>query len=191
MCDSKGETSELLDQALRTFVHLAAKFRDDYLPTEEALDHCADELLESQLFRDNAEYVRTQLIYSLLQEDDLALIHIIAGILLSDGRQNDTTFEIMMRDGVFARVVDLIKLKHEDDSRLYTQLLKLLYEMTRVQRLSIEDLGGIDDDFIKSLLQVMEGYSDDADPYHYAVIRVLVCTLCMLRIAVLTLVVGS
>lgn len=34
----------------------------------------------------------------------------------------------------------------------------------------------IDEEFISYLLQVIEGLSDDVDdPYHYPVIRVLVC----------------
>ena len=36
----------------------------------------------------------------------------------------------------------------------------------------------IEDDFIINLLQVIESLSDDVnDPYHYPVIRVLVCQL--------------
>lgn len=174
ICAQKAETTELIDQALRTFVHVTAKYRDEYLPSEDDIDRCTDKLLESQLFRDNADYVRTQLIYSLLQEDDLAFVHIIASILLTDGRQNEGTFEAMNREGAFARLVDLMKTRREDDHRLFKHLLKVLYEMSRVQRLSIEDLGHVDDEFIKSLYQLIEGYSDDIDdPYHYPVIRVL------------------
>jgi hypothetical protein len=51
----------------------------------------------------------------------------------------------------------------------------LLYEMSRMQRLKIEDLSQIDDDFVKYLFQITEELSDDVDdPYHYPVIRVLV-----------------
>jgi hypothetical protein len=55
-------------------------------------------------------------------------------------------------------------------------LLELLYEMSRMQRLSVEDLRQVDDEFVTSLFQLIEQLSDDVDdPYHYPVIRVLVC----------------
>ena len=50
--------------------------------------------------------------------------------------------------------------------------------MCRLQRAGLT--GGtvaIDDSFILYLLGIIEGVSDDAeDPYHYPVIRVLVCS---------------
>ena len=175
ICTAKCETSELIDQALRTFVHFTAKFRDDYLPSDHDVERCIHSLLDSRIFKDNADYVRTQLIYSLLQEDDLSLIYIIASFLLLDGQHNEDSFDKMNKEGVFARLVELIKHKRDEDPRLHKLLMKLLYEMSRVQRLSIEDLKHVDDEFIKDQFQIIEEYSDDIDdPYHYHVIRVLV-----------------
>jgi hypothetical protein len=82
---------------------------------------------------------------------------------------------MMNREGCFPRLIELIKLGKRDDARLHRLLLELLYEMSRVQRISAEDLGCADDDFVVCLFNIIEELSDDVDdPYHYPVIRVLV-----------------
>lgn len=132
-------------------------------------------LLESELFKANKDYVRIQLLHSLLQGAEPATLYIIASFLLFDGRRNEETFEIMNREGSFSRLVELIKSKEDEDSRLHRLLLELLYEMSRIQKLSLEDLARVDDDFVKHQFQIIEELSDDVnDPYHYPVIRVLV-----------------
>jgi hypothetical protein len=113
-----------------------------------------------------------------LQEDEAATLHFIGGFLLMDGRSNEQTFEKMNEEGCFPRLVELIKGeggKEEMDARLHRLLLELLYEMSRMQRLSYGDLGQVDDEFVARLFQIIEQLSDDVDdPYHYPVIRVLV-----------------
>jgi hypothetical protein len=169
------KTSELIDQALRTYLHFTTNFKDEYLPSDDEVARCVEKLLESELFKANKDYVRIQLVYSLLQEDEPATLYIIASLLLFDGRQNEETFEIMNKEGSFSRLVELIKGKKDEDSRLHRLLLELLYEMSRMQRLSVEDLAHVDDDFVKYQFQIIEELSDDVnDPYHYPVIRVLV-----------------
>lgn len=116
--------------------------------------------------------------YSLLQEDEWRPLYMIASFLLCDGRQNEETFEMMNREGAFPRLVDLIKSKRGEDRRLHKRLLELLYEMSRLQRLGGEDLAHVDDEFIHFQFQNIEELSDDGDdPYHYSVIRVLVCPI--------------
>jgi len=85
---------------------------------------------------------------------------------------------MMNKEGSFSRLVELIKGGKDEDSRLHRLLLELLYEMSRMQRLSLEDLAHVDDDFVKCQFQITEELSDDIDdPYHYPVIRVLVSKL--------------
>jgi hypothetical protein len=121
--------------------------------------------------------VRIQIVYSLLQEDEPATLHVIASFLLFDGRANEATFETMNNEGCFARLVELITAGSED--RGYQRLLlALLYESSRMQRLGSEDLGLVEDEFVQHLFEIIEQLSDDVDdPYHYPVIRVLVSTL--------------
>ena len=173
---AKCPSHELLDNALRSYLHFTTKFKDEYLQSEYEIARCADRLLKSELFEANRDYVRIQIVYSLLQEDEAATIHMIGSLLLLDGRDNEETFEMMNKESCFIRLVELIKQGMDEDGRLHRLLLELLYEMSRMQRLSKEDLAHVDDDFIAYLFQIIEQLSDDVDdPYHYPVIRVLVC----------------
>ncbi|KAK3989670.1 hypothetical protein QBC44DRAFT_326889 [Cladorrhinum sp. PSN332] len=168
------DTHELLDNALRSWLDLVARARDDYLHDEDDVATCSERLINSPIFFQHQEYVRTQIIYSLLQEDDYAPLHVIANFLLSDGRADEETFKRMIQEGCFLRLLELIKGCGSMDSRLHRLLLQLMYEMSRIERLRFEDLMQIDDSFVTYLFQLIEALADDAnDPYHYSVIRVL------------------
>lgn len=84
---------------------------------------------------------------------------------------------MMQHEGAFPRLVELLQgmaAEAYSDRSLHSLLMGLLYEMSRIQRLTWEDLSSVNDTFILYLFQLIEGLSDDAnDPYHYAVIRVL------------------
>lgn len=172
---SECDTHELIDDALRSWLHLVSSCRDRFLDYEDDLATCSQQLLDSQIFLGNEDYVRTQIIYSLLQEDEFCSLHVIANFLLLDGRSDETTFRQMIDAGCFARLLDLMKDCRDQDGRLHRLLLELMYEMSRIEHLRIEDLMHVDDAFVFHLFQLIEAYSDDAlDPYHYPVIRVLV-----------------
>jgi len=171
---AKCHSHQLIDSALRSYLHFTTNFKDEYLHSEYELARCSQKLLESELFKANEAYVRRQIVYSLLQEDEPASLHIVSGFLLFDGRQHETTFEMMNNEGSFPRLVELVKQGQEENVILHRLLLELLYEMCRMQRLSAEDLGQVDDEFVAYLFRIIEELSDDAnDPYHYPVIRVL------------------
>ncbi len=78
---------------------------------------------------------------------------------------------------------------------MHKLFMELMFEMSRMQKLSRDDLGeccttprivnclhnlvSVDDAFVLYLFQLIEQLSDDADdPYHYPIIRILVsrCT---------------
>jgi len=171
---AKCPSYQLIDNALRSFLNFTTKFKDEYLSSDYDFAQCLQKLLQSELFEANKEYVRIQIVYSLLQEDEPATLYVIASFLLFDGRQNEATFEMMNTEGCFPRLVDLIKMGKRDDARLHRMLLELLYEMSRCQPLSVVDLSQVDDEFVVMLFQIIEELSDDVDdPYHYPVIRVL------------------
>jgi hypothetical protein len=172
---AKCPSHQLIDNALRTYLHFTTNFKDEYLHSEYDVARCSQKLLQSELFEANKGYVRIQIVYSLMQEDEPASLHVIASFLLFDGKENEPTFEMMNKEGCFPRLIELIKLGKRDDARLHRLLLELLYEMSRVQRILAEDLGCADDDFVVCLFNIIEELSDDVDdPYHYPVIRVLV-----------------
>ena len=48
---------------------------------------------------------------------------------------------MMSEEGVFPRLMELILERKDDNVGLHRMLLELLYEMSRMQRLRIQDLG--------------------------------------------------
>ncbi|KAF2099984.1 hypothetical protein NA57DRAFT_37682 [Rhizodiscina lignyota] len=169
---------ETIDNALRSYLRFTSNYKDEYLQSDYDVARCTYKLLESALFKAHMEYVRRQIVYGLLQEDESQTLHLITAILLYDGRNHDETFQMMQTEGAFPRLIELIR-SHgingsEVDRDLHRLLLDLLYEMSRMQRLTWEDLTSINDEFVLYLFQIIEELSDDAnDPYHYPVIRVL------------------
>ena len=49
---------------------------------------------------------------------------------------------MMQNEGVFARVLELVKSMEDDGMGLHRLLLELLCDMSRIQQLSWEDLSG-------------------------------------------------
>lgn len=49
---------------------------------------------------------------------------------------------MMNEEGVFPRLLELIQDKVDDDTGLHRMMLDVLYEMSRIQRLRMEDLSG-------------------------------------------------
>jgi hypothetical protein len=85
-------------------------------------------------------------VYDGLQEDDPDTLHLIVSFLLFDGRQHEESFRMMNEEGSFPRLLELLqvyKIKDgENQAALHRMLMDLLYEMSRIQRIRIEDLGG-------------------------------------------------
>jgi nucleoid DNA-binding protein len=51
-------------------------------------------------------------------------------------------FEFLNEEGAFPRLVQLIQTpKQNDEQVLHRMLMELLYEMARIQKISLEDLG--------------------------------------------------
>ncbi|CAN8104732.1 unnamed protein product [Discula destructiva] len=169
-CDSH----DTIDDSLRSWLHLVSTCRDNFLHDEDDVANCSQLLLNSPIFCGNQDYVRTQITYSLLQEEDPSALNVIANFLLLNGRSDETTFKAMIEEGCFPRLVELIKGRREDDRRLHRLLLELMYEMARIETLRADQLLCVDDDFVIYMLELIEHGSDDADdPYHYPIIRVL------------------
>ncbi|KAL8702771.1 MAG: hypothetical protein Q9201_004047 [Fulgogasparrea decipioides] len=167
-------THGLLDDALRSYLSFTTKYKEEYLQNDYDIARCCFKLLESGLFSFHKNYVRRQIVFSLLEEDSVDTLHLIVALLLFDGRENEATFELMNEEGIFPRLIELIHKGMDDDAGLHRMLLELLYEMSRIQRLRIQDLILIEDDFFQYLFGIIEGVSDDVnDPYHYPTIRVL------------------
>ena len=68
---------------------------------------------------------------------------VTTSFLLADARTSERTFEVLNDEGAFTRLVDLIASPKEDDEvAVHRLLMELLYEMSRIQKISLDDLGG-------------------------------------------------
>ena len=172
---------------------------DEYLGSAADWARCSYALLDSPLFRSDKTYIRSCLISRLRAEDSKPLVYLTSMILLLDGREDERTFKLMQAEGLFPRLLELIvKEKAPEDKNCRDHLFNVLYEMIRIQRLRWEDLGrhfypsltkvvqtdadlvpgevaAIGDEFVSYLFELVEEQAEIHDPYHYVVIRVLVC----------------
>ncbi|KAI0012381.1 hypothetical protein F4779DRAFT_568456 [Xylariaceae sp. FL0662B] len=169
-----ADAYETIDDALRSWLYLTSRYREEFPQSEDDVARCSQRLLKGELFQTNPEYVRTQIIYSLLQEDEPGPLYVIASFLLLDGREEEATFRRMVEESCFHRLLELINGSKEKDPGLHRLLLELMYAMSRIEQLRIGDLLHVDDAFVTYLFQLIEELSDDVrDPYHYSIIRVL------------------
>lgn len=116
--------------------------------------------MSSDLFAKHGDYIRQQLIYGLLQvsvlsntlfratliwyaQDDAPnVLLFIASFLQFDGRQNEKGFEMMNNEGAFPKLMDMImSIRDAEEAGLHRLLMELLYEMSRIQRIKVQDLG--------------------------------------------------
>lgn len=165
---------ESIDDALRTWLETTTALLEGTGSRGDVITS-VQMLLESQLFQEHQEYVRKQIIHSLLQEDETGPLSAIACLLLLDGDHEETLFPRMIDEACFPRLLELIKGRRDEDPRLHRFLLQLMYEMSRMERLRRDDIQLVDDSFIHYLFRLIEDVSDDVhDPYHYPTIRVLV-----------------
>ncbi|KAI4148809.1 MAG: hypothetical protein LQ341_001481 [Variospora aurantia] len=134
------QTHGFIDDALRSYITFVTSYKGEYLNTEYDIARCSFKLLESTLFSTHKDYIRRQIVFSLLEEHSPDTLHLIVALLLFDGRDNEATFEMMNEEGVFPRLIELIQEGKDDDMGLHRMLLELLYEMSRIQRLRVQDL---------------------------------------------------
>ncbi|EWC45511.1 hypothetical protein DRE_05369 [Drechslerella stenobrocha 248] len=169
-------TQHQVDTQLRTYLQLISQYSEEYLQSEYDIVKCGIRLLESKVFNEHQSYARRRLVGRFPKEPaDSARLHVITAALLYDGLEHSKTFELMMDQNAFERLILLI---WKDAPKLnfgfHKLLLEVTYEMCRIQKLRLQDLEVLDDDFIKYLLELVEdGNGDTDDPYNYAIIKVL------------------
>lgn len=167
-------THDRIDDTLRTWLEFSTNHRDSYLQTELAVSRCSHTLLSSSLVKKEGSYIRHQLVYVLLQEDEPFTLHLVSTFLSLDGHQDEEVYKLLNSEGIFTKLVQLVKDGIDDDLGLHRQMLMLLYEMSRTQELSKDNLTSVDDAFVFYLLHIIEELSSDVnDPYHHPVMRVL------------------
>ncbi|EPS39128.1 hypothetical protein H072_7061 [Dactylellina haptotyla CBS 200.50] len=169
-------TQHDIDVQLRSYLRHISSDGDEHLQSEYNVAKCGFSLLESKVFLEHKSYVRRRLVGRFLKEpSNSSRLHVVTSALMYDGVDNPKTFEMMLDQSAFERVIDLIwKDVNKENFGFHKLLLELFYEMCRIQRLRPQDLEILQDDFIKYLLdQVESERGDPDDPYNYAVIKVL------------------
>ena len=76
------------------------------------------------------------------REQSTPRLQLVATVLLYDGRQDQKVFQQMQSEGLFVRLVELLRERKEGDLLMWWTCLELLYEMSRIQMVRSEDLGG-------------------------------------------------
>ncbi|KAI5806233.1 hypothetical protein EDC01DRAFT_715525 [Geopyxis carbonaria] len=170
---SPCQSPEAIDNCLKTYLAFTSTFASDYLITDFDWAKCAFKLLESPLFRKHRGYVRRRMLGRLRKDTSNPRLHLVASILLYDGRESQKVFENLLEEGLFERLVAIVKDKREEDPAMWAVALDLLYEMSRIQRLRAQDLDAIEDEFVQYLFSIIEEDPEEDDPYHYPVIRML------------------
>ncbi|MCJ1461899.1 hypothetical protein MMC07_000498 [Pseudocyphellaria aurata] len=167
-------SQEHLDYVLRAYLSFILEHKCDYIKTGDDFTRCAVKLLESQLFAAQKTYVRMQMVSSVMQEDSADTLHILVAFLFCDGRQNENTFFLMGDIGIFSRLLALIEMGTDDETGLHLLMLKLIYEMSRIQQLRVEELGLISEESIVYLFVMIEELADHVeDSYHYPLVKLL------------------
>lgn len=152
-------------------------FLDKYLADDKDLMKCVEHMFEGQIFKRNKAYIRRKLISLLLKNDDLDIPRriLVGAFLLIDGRMNQPTLEMMQEESAILCIVSTIWRRQSESIRLRRIFLELMYEMLRIQKLSITELREISYSFIECLFKAIEDKDDyDHDPYGFAVLKVLV-----------------
>lgn len=142
------ETHDHIDDSLRSYLALLDAHHQEYLRSTDQdqeqdhdhLGHCAYLLYASPLFAQHASYIRQQLVYCLLQEDDINVLRIAVTFLLADARENEQTFEMLNKEGTFPRLVELIAHPRRHEEHIHRTLMELMYEVARIQKITNDDL---------------------------------------------------
>ena len=89
-------------------------------------------------------------------------MQLVVAFLLFDGRSDDTTLQMMQQEGAFPRLVELIQDGGvNSEVILHRMLLELLYEMSRIQRLTWDDLSEVP--------HISQDVDEDANRERYSV----------------------
>lgn len=131
---------DAIDDCLRSYLEILDAHYQEYITSEDHLGHCAYLLYASSLFAQHGAYIRQQLIYCLLQDDEITHLRIVVTFLLADAREDEQTFDLLNKEGIFPRLVALIAHPREDEETLHRTLMEFLYELARVQKITNDDL---------------------------------------------------
>lgn len=198
-------TLSMLDTALRRFVSLCASYHEQFLQSPMQLEHACSLLLDSELFVFHSERMCELAIEDVKSKTDPHSQLILYSVLLFHGRRQSNFIRShkhwqplipLLMDHVLVE----INLDTEDvylgapsissgsgsrssmvvshipiEAKLRSLGVRLLYEVCRVQKLSLHDLSVFNDQFLDHLLELVEQTRFMPDEtLNYSVIKLIV-----------------
>lgn len=198
-------TLSMLDTALRRFVSLCASYHEQFLQSPMQLEHACNLLLDSELFVFHSERMCELAIEDVESKTDPHSQLILYSVLLFHGRRQSNFIRShkhwqplipLLMDHVLVE----INLDTEDvylgapsissgsgsrssmvvshipiEAKLRSLGVRLLYEVCRVQKLSLHDLSVFNDQFLDNLFELVEQTRFMPDEtLNYSVIKLIV-----------------
>ncbi|KAH7921468.1 hypothetical protein BV22DRAFT_1096457 [Leucogyrophana mollusca] len=198
-------TLSMLDAALRRFVSLCASYHEQFLQSPLQLEHACELLLDSELFAFHSERMCELIVDDVQSRTDPHSQLILYSILLFYGRRQSSFLRSHKRwQPLIPLLMDHVLVEINPDTedvylgsgsmsngggsrssvlagpiaieaKLRNLGVKLLYEVCRVQKLSIQDLRVFSDSFIDSLFELVEQTRFMPDEtFNYSVIKLIV-----------------
>ncbi|TFK52944.1 hypothetical protein OE88DRAFT_1733924 [Heliocybe sulcata] len=191
-------TLSQLDATLRRYIQLAAVYHEQYLQSPLQMEHACQLLLESELFKFHSERMCELLVDDAQNHTDPHCQFILYNVLLIYGRRNSTFLRSQKRwHPLVPFFIDHILIDIDPDVedtysgnagpsgsrgltipievKLRSLSVRLLYEVCRVQKLSVYDLRVFDDSFIDRLFDLVEETRTMQDEtFNYSVIKLIV-----------------
>ncbi|TFK29466.1 hypothetical protein FA15DRAFT_582172 [Coprinopsis marcescibilis] len=194
-------TLSLLDSTLRRFLTLCATYHEQYLQSPLQLEHAFGLLLDSELFQFHSERMCENIVEDALKTTDPHSLFIFFNTLYFHGCRRVEALRNQKRwHPLMPLLMDHILVEIDPDTedtffggagnrnsvftgnvpvpievKLRSLGVKLLYEVCRVQKLSVQELRIFDDAFVDYLFDLVEQtrYMQD-DAFNYSVIKLIV-----------------
>ncbi|KAH9944901.1 hypothetical protein B0H21DRAFT_745085 [Amylocystis lapponica] len=196
-----GITLSRLDSTLRRFISLCAAYHEQYLQSPLQLEHACDLLVASELFTFHSERMCEIIVDDARTSTDPHYELIIYHVLLSYGRRNPSFLRSQKRwEPLLPLLIDNVRVHVDPDvddtfmgstsgtgsgnprgiavpieAKLRSLAVKILYEVCRVQKLTLQELRIFDDSYIDYLFDLVEqtrGMHDET--FNYSVIKLIV-----------------
>ncbi|KAI0943583.1 hypothetical protein AcW1_002717 [Taiwanofungus camphoratus] len=196
-----GLTLNRLDATMRRFVSFCAAYHEQYLQSPLQLEHACDLLLASELFQFHSERMSELLTDDAQASTDPHIQLIIYNVLVSYGRRNPSFLRSQKRwQPLIPLLIDNVTVDADPDAddsylgsasgtssgiprtiavpieaKLRTLSVRVLYEVCRVQKMSLQDLRIFDDKFINYLFDLVEETRHMQDEtFNYSTIKLIV-----------------
>ncbi|KZT64976.1 hypothetical protein DAEQUDRAFT_731946 [Daedalea quercina L-15889] len=197
---SDGLTLERLDATLRRFVSFCAAYHEQYLQSPLQMEHACDLLIASELFQFHSQRMTKIICDDTQKATDPHEQLILYGILLAYGRRKDSFLRDQKRwQPLLPLLMDNVLVDVDPDvedtfsgttsggsgyqravavpieAKLRTQSVRLLYEVCRVRKMTLQDLESFSDSFIDYLFDLVEQTRHMQDEtFNYSVIKLIV-----------------